>query len=386
MDTAPSTGPDMSMSIESSTGSGCGASGTHNMTHASETEIRVENIARNWTVRNFSHCYQEYLENFVHLPRGEETLTWSIKIYPKGNGENNKDFVFLCLNRVLNTPGGSSNSPKNKIGFKSRFVLRNSENKEIDMRIHPNPSHSDYVSYIKRDVLFPQIMPADSITVTVEIACAFDTVTTTVDEPIQSIDFEKKLGDDFLRLFEASESHSTLSDFTIKVGNDRQIYTHKAILAARSPVFAAMFTHTDTKEAKEGILNIEDTEFDVIKEMVVYIYSGKCSSNHKELASELLVAADKYRLDELKSHCESTLIQEIAVDNVCQLFVVGHIYNAERLKQRAADFIKLQLTAVTNTSGWDEFIKSHPTLVTGIIRYVDKSGTAEDIANISRFS
>lgn len=44
---------------------------------------------------------QEYLENFVHLPRGEETLTWSIKIYPKGNGENNKDFVFLCLNRVV---------------------------------------------------------------------------------------------------------------------------------------------------------------------------------------------------------------------------------------------------------------------------------------------
>lgn len=60
-----------------------------------------QKVNHSWTVKNFSHCYQEYLENFVYLSRGDETLTWSIKIYPKGNGENNKDFVFLCLNRVV---------------------------------------------------------------------------------------------------------------------------------------------------------------------------------------------------------------------------------------------------------------------------------------------
>lgn len=52
------------------------------------------------------------------------------------------------------------------------------------MRIHPNPSHSDYVSYIKRDVLFPQISPADSITVFVEIDVAVETITTTMDDSI----------------------------------------------------------------------------------------------------------------------------------------------------------------------------------------------------------
>lgn len=78
----------------------------------------LQHVKHSWTVKNFSHCYQEYLENFVHLHRGEDTLTWSIKIYPKGNGENNKDFVFLCLNRVVS----NTNAPcKNgKIGFKSR--------------------------------------------------------------------------------------------------------------------------------------------------------------------------------------------------------------------------------------------------------------------------
>jgi hypothetical protein len=35
--------------------------------------------------------------------------------------------------------------------------------------LHPNPVHSDHVAYIKRDVLLPQILPEDSVTVTVEI-------------------------------------------------------------------------------------------------------------------------------------------------------------------------------------------------------------------------
>lgn len=134
-------------------------------------------MTHNWTVKNFSHCYQEYLENFVHLNKGDETLTWSVKIYPKGNGENNKDFVFLCLNRVIN-PNAPTSSKFGKIGFKSRFTLKTVESKEIEMRIHPNPSHSDYVSYIKRDVLFPQILPQDIIVVTVEIDVAVETITT----------------------------------------------------------------------------------------------------------------------------------------------------------------------------------------------------------------
>ena len=161
---------------------------------SSQTEIKVEKVQHTWTVKNFSHCYQEYLENFVYLQRGDEQLTWSIKIYPKGNGENNKDFVFLCLNRVIN-----NNVKAGKIGFKSQFKLRTAENKDIEviliplennhcsyfqMRIHPNPSHSDYVSYIKRDVLFPQIMPRDMIIVNVEIDVAVETITTT-NEPIQ---------------------------------------------------------------------------------------------------------------------------------------------------------------------------------------------------------
>ncbi|KAH7727568.1 BTB/POZ domain-containing protein [Aphelenchoides avenae] len=356
----PSTA-EMSMPIDAA------AANNAHLTNASQTEIRVEYIKHNWTVKNFSHCYQEYLENYVHLPRGEDTLTWSIKIYPKGNGENNKDFVFLCLNRVIN-----NNAKSNKIGFRSRFFLKNSEGKDIEMRIHPNPSHSDYVSYIKRDVLFPQISPADSIIVFVEIDVAVETVTTQLDDNalgFKSCNCEKPLGEDYLKLL----NEETLTDFTIKV-DGKEIRVHKAILAGRSPVFAAMFSHEDTEEMKTGVLTITDVEYPVLREMLNFIYAGHCSPDINEIASDLLVAADK--LDELKSHCERCLVQGLAHDNACQLLIISDIYNADRLRQRAVQFILQHPKDITNTPGWDQILKDHPRLVTDIVRNFDKSGTS----------
>lgn len=45
------------------------------VSQSSSTEIRVERVTHNWTVKNFSHCYQEYLENFVHLTKGHKLLS-----------------------------------------------------------------------------------------------------------------------------------------------------------------------------------------------------------------------------------------------------------------------------------------------------------------------
>lgn len=56
---------------------------------------------------------------------------------------------------------------------------------------------------------------------------------------------------------------------------------------------------------------IEDLEYDTVMEMLNFIYCGRCLRDVSEtsFASDLLIAADKYRLEELKTHCEKTLIQ-----------------------------------------------------------------------------
>lgn len=40
---------------------------------------------------------------------------------------------------------------------------------------------------------------------------------------------------------------------------------------------------------------ISDVEYSVVKEMLNFIYCGKTSIEASEIASELLIAADKYR-------------------------------------------------------------------------------------------
>lgn len=56
---------------------------------------------------------------------------------------------------------------------------------------------------------------------------------------------------------------------------------------------------------------IEDIEYETFLELLNFIYCGRCSKDVTEFsfASDLLIAADKYRLDELKNYCEKALIQ-----------------------------------------------------------------------------
>ena len=94
------------------------------------------------------------------------------------------------------------------------------------------------------------------------------------------------LPQDFGHLLESA----TFSDMTLKV-EDKVYPVHKAILAARSPVFAAMFNH-DLEETKLGVVSITDLDTEVLREMLKFIYTGKVAQLDT-MADALLAAADK---------------------------------------------------------------------------------------------
>ena len=103
-----------------------------------------------------------------------------------------------------------------------------------------------------------------------------------------------KLGGDLSRLLASPED--MFSDMKLLCGERRvELLCHTNILAARSPVFQAMFMH-DTAEAQNKVVEMTDVEPEVAKEMLQYIYTGNTTSTGME--AELLAAADKYRLEE----------------------------------------------------------------------------------------
>jgi hypothetical protein len=246
-------------------------------------------------------------------------------------------------------------------------LLRNAETKEIEMRVHPNPSHSDYVCYVKRDVLFPQILPQDLIQVTVEIEVAVETVTTTTPENTEPEvpDSLRIMATDYSKLLK----NGICSDFCIEVGNQR-IPVHRSVLVARSTVLSAMLTH-ETEEAQNGCVKISDIEYEVVMEMLEFIYSGACP-RLSELGADLLVAADKYSLCDLKTRCEQALIHAICPDNASQLLILSDVHSAPTLRAKTLEFITKHSLQVTKTPGWDVLVKQHPVLVTELVQSFTK--------------
>ncbi|KHJ40364.1 MATH domain protein [Trichuris suis] len=213
--------------------------------NSSYTEIRVKRVKHQWTVKNFSHCHQEYLESFISLTHEDTIFKWSVKIYPKGNGDSNKDYVFLCLNRVPQPHGKPT-----KNSFKANFVMQNVLGDMIDMRVHPSPSHSDYVTYVKRDVVLPKILPQDFLAVFTTIDVVVDTVTVDAEDSSAIPDSESL----FISDMEALLEKGAYADFSISVGGTT-IRAHRCILAARSSVFAAMLLHA-TEESRTQVLEM----------------------------------------------------------------------------------------------------------------------------------
>ncbi len=84
------------------------------------------------------------------------------------------------------------------------------------------------------------------------------------------------------------------SDINILV-NGTKIPAHKSILSARSPIFKAMFSYDNTKEALENEVVIPDVSVSVMKEFLRFIYTG-VKTQGNQYCSELLAVADKVNM------------------------------------------------------------------------------------------
>ena len=135
-----------------------------------------------------------------------------------------------------------------------------------------------------------------------------------------------KLSEDLGSLFENSQ----FADVQLYCGG-REFQCHKAILAARSQVFQAMFSH-DMEEKKNCRVEVKDVEPEVMAELLRFIYTGKTAANLESMAADLLAAADKYALERLKVMCEEALCNGLTVENVCDVLKIADLHSAEQLK------------------------------------------------------
>lgn len=114
-----------------------------------------------------------------------------------------------------------------------------------------------------------------------------------------------------------------LKDSELHTSDGKILKCHRSVLAARSPVFEAMFA-SDMEEAK-GVVKINDFDSETINQMLRFVYWLKVEKLD-DIVVDLIYAADKYQIQELKEICIDSLIA-----NLDQRTVLDSLITAEEI-------------------------------------------------------
>lgn len=129
------------------------------------------------------------------------------------------------------------------------------------------------------------------------------------------------------------------SDFKFICSDGVEIPAHRLICSAYSPVMKAMF-NTEMKEAKDCVVHVTDIDGKTMNEVLRFIYTQSvCCID--TLGLDILYAAEKYGLDELKHLCLTKMTDNISIDNALEYFCLADRYNNSDLLTSSISFIKL---------------------------------------------
>jgi len=330
------------------------------------TQVKVVKFSYMWTINNFSFCREEMgevLKSSTFSAGANDKLKWCLRVNPKGLDEESKDYLSLYLLLV------SCN--KSEVRAKFKFSILNAKREETkameSQRAYRFVQGKDwgFKKFIRRDFLMDEangLLPDDKLTIFCEVSVVGDTINVSGQSNCTPVKVpECRLSEDLGALWD----RQAFSDVTLCV-DGREFHAHKALLAARSPVFNAMFEH-EMEERNSGRVEIKDIDHEVLREMLRFIYTGK-APNLDKMAADLLAAADMYALERLKVMCEEALCSSLTIDSSSEVLVLADMHSADQLKTHAIDFINSHATDVMDTTGWKNMVLSQPHLVADAFR------------------
>lgn len=227
----------------------------------------------------------------------------------------------------------------------------------------PRMGFNNFISVLALNIHVSDLLPSGAITLFCEVEVNPELVYTVqtqrkviTNSQSASIGVLERMLDD--NLFSDLKLVSTV--------DNKEHNCHKAVLAACSPVFKAMFEN-ETQERKLNKVVIDDLEGSTIKSMLEYVYKGTVS-DIAEVALELFQAAEKYQMLGLSKFCQAALTSSLSASNVGQVLSISHMYLAAELKAECFDFISRNAKHVIATEGWVQLEQAQPQLAIEFFR------------------
>nr|CAB3483555.1 unnamed protein product [Digitaria exilis] len=134
------------------------------------------------------------------------------------------------------------------------------------------------------------------------------------------------------------------SDVSFHVGGE-MFHAHRAVLAARSPLFGPM------KEAAMASIVLHEIAPATFRAMLRFMYTDSLPGDYcdddlvgddslrEKLLRDLLAAADRYALARLKLLCASKLWENVSAGTIAGTLDFAETYNCPELKKKCIDFV-----------------------------------------------
>jgi len=158
------------------------------------------------------------------------------------------------------------------------------------------------------------------------------------------------------------------ADVTIKVGGE-QIEAHSAILAARSPVFSAMF-QSPMKESQDKQVPLEDLDAHAVRAMITFLYTGSVDADmldNDDSALALLHAAHRFEVLALVDQCTKTLGGRLDVSTVAEWLQVADLINCTGFRAQCLDFMRQNMPEVQMTDAYNRLVTKRPALLMDVV-------------------
>ncbi|CAM0957751.1 unnamed protein product [Alopecurus aequalis] len=159
--------------------------------------------------------------------------------------------------------------------------------------------------------------------------------------------------------------------------DDETFPAHRALLAARSPVFRAELFGSMAESTMSSI-TLHDITPATFKVMLRFIYTDELHAEDEpedsptETIQNILAAADRYALDRLKFICAQKLWDKVSVDTVATILACAETYHCHELKNKCIDFfvVEQNFKEVIFTDGYASLVLKFPSIAAELKRRV----------------
>ena len=290
-----------------------------------------------------------------------------------------KSINFLCkddptpiefqLEAKFDMENGSESSPHLWVQLKAKY--KHASMKAAQITIVDHSGHQIVMKKFKKDSksyvlestwgyfpLFPLWLLSESKIV---ILCLLEYLPWQ-NNPVTLDEYSAEMRKDFLDMLDSA----TYADVEFLVQNE-MIPAHKSILAARSIYFKNMF-EAGMQESASNQVTVTDVEPATFKAVLKYLYGHIPKNEEYASLAKLMVAADKYGLDDLKEQCDDAICANLQVENVIDCLLLADTYNFSNVFSDAETLFKAHVeTLGQNEENWSK-LAQRPSLLLRMLK------------------